>query len=148
MAQTTTFLRECDVVIKLDDADGNSIDISGSSNEIEVEINERTESLYKFGSDYPSRFSLGRDVIISLVVVYSTTTDEGADILKNWSFASTFAARTCEIYIPDTSVGSDQISGEFVLEYARIAGSAGSGDPLLVRAQIAAHGEITLATVS
>ena len=148
MAQTTTILRECDVVIKLDDADGNSIDISGSSNEIEVGFSERTESLYKFGSDYPSRFSLGRDVVISLVVVYSTTTDEGADILKNWLFASTFAARTCEIYIPDATTGSDQIAGEFVLEGCRITGRAGSGDPMLVRAQLAAHGEITLATVS
>ena len=148
MAQTTTILRECDVVIKLDDADGNSIDISGSSNEIEVDLSERTESLYKYGSDYPSRFSLGRDVIISLVVVYSTTTDEGVDILKNWSFASTFAARTCEVYIPDNSTGSDKISGEFVLEYARIAGGAGSGNPMLVRAQLAAHGEISLSTVS
>jgi hypothetical protein len=148
MAQTTTFLRECDVVVSLDDADGNVCDISGSANEVSVELSERTEVLYKFGSDYPSRFSLGRDVIISLLVVFTTTTDEGADILKNWAFASSFAARTCSVYIPDATAGSDMISGEFVLETCSLGGSAASGDPMIVRAVLAAHGEITLSTVA
>jgi len=76
--------------------------------------------------------------------VYSTATDEGMDVLKNWFFAATPGLRTLTFYLPDKNVGSDKYSGEVVLESLSIPATADEASPIPVTAVLRPSGEFTL----
>ena len=87
MAQTTTHVNACDASIWLDNAAGTPIDISGSSNSITMNFSREIGELRTFQVKWPVRLGCGKDAEFTLRVVYSTASDEGMDILKNWYFA-------------------------------------------------------------
>jgi len=97
-------------------------------------------------SQWPVRTECGKDCTVSLTVVYSTATDEGWDVLKNWYFATSPTARTVTLYLPDKNVGSDKISGEFRISELTVPVSAGDANPIAVSATLMSDGEITLVT--
>lgn len=144
MAQTTTEINACDVSIWLDNAAGTLKDISGSSNQVSITLTLTSGATRTFASKWPRRKVCPKDAKIALSIVYSTTTDEGFDILKNWFFASDPGARTLKIYLPDKNVGSDTFSGEFVIDGdISIPLQAGTADPIVVSCTLAVSGEFS-----
>ena len=143
MALTTTHRNACDVAVWLDNAAGVLKDISGSSNSVTLALSQNIGETRVFGSRWVMRKVCGKDCKITLVIVYSTAADEGADILQNWYNATDPGARTLKVYFPNKNVGSDVYSGEFMLESYEFPATAGEGAPMLVTANLLIDGEMT-----
>jgi hypothetical protein len=148
MAQTTTDITACDASIWLDNAAGTLKDISGSSNSVDLAYSKVIGELRTFQTRWPRRQECGKDCVWTLIVVYSTTSDEAFDILKTWYFQSAPNLRTCTVYLPDKNIGSDMYSGEFRLQDLKIPVSSGNADPVTVTATLVPSGEVTLSTAA
>lgn len=146
MAQTTTDINACDAGVWLDNAAGTLTDISGSSNQVNITLTLTSGMTRTFASKWPRRKVCPKDAKVALQIVYSTAADEGADLLKDWFFASDPGARTLKIYLPDKNVGSDVFSGEFVIDGdISIPVTAGSADPIVISVTLAVSGECSYA---
>jgi len=132
MAQTTTSINACDVAIFLDNASGTATDISGSSNKVTLAPTQEIGEARTFQNDWKIRKACGRDLAFSITVIYTTTADEGLDILRDWFFgAASKTARTLAIYAPDKNVGSDHYSAEVLWESGEIPLDATDPGPIL-----------------
>jgi hypothetical protein len=145
MPQTTTAINACDAAIWLDNAAGTLIDISGSSNSINMDFDNELGMLRNFGSRWPIRLECGKDATFALTAVYTEAATEAVNILKNWFF-NTPGNRTLKVYLPDKNVGSDVYSGEFRLEKLSIPAESGKADPIMVSATLRPNGAVTLTT--
>jgi len=133
MAQTTSASSACDVKVELDDSTGALIDISGMSNSMSMGLtNNISGGTYTFGSECPLRFECGQDSTISANILYSTTADEGFDILKDWYFGVTGGARSIRISVPDATTNSDQYDVEVYLAEMTWDMTAGDPEPIMV----------------
>lgn len=149
MAQTTGHANACDVVIMLDTSAGTPTDISGSSNRCGVNLNRDVGELRTFGTEWPVRTACGLSLEISLGIVYTTTADEGKDIILDWFFgADVGTSRTLTVYMPTKNVGSDKISGEFALGPVSWDGDVSEPGPMSVEATLMSDGAITRSTIA
>lgn len=148
MAQTTTAVNACDVAIWLDSGTLTPTDISGSSNNVDMDFDQEIGEYRTFGSRWPVRLECGKDAAFTLNIIYSTAADEALDILKTWYFASSPGNRTLSVYIPDKNVGSDHFQGE--CKIASLSWTAGSDEagPIMVTANLLPDGEVTLSTLA
>lgn len=146
MAQSTTTINACDVVIKLADSTGTLKDISGSANQVQIDLTQNIGEKRTFGSRWPIRKECGKDSKVRLDVVYSTAADEGVDLLKNWFFSATPGSRELHVYVPNNQIGADEYFGTFVLESMSIPLQAGEAEPVTVSANLSVSGEYRLTT--
>ena len=144
MAQTTTGVNACNIVIALDTDAGVLADISGSANKINLEFTINAAEGYTFDGDFPIRKTCGKDCTGSLSVLFSTAADEGWDLIKGWYHVYDGVARTLRIDVPSTGGGNDRYEGEFVLTSYSHEFTADEAAPILVECEIAADGEIKL----
>ena len=100
MAETTTALNACDVSVWLDNAAGTLKDISGSSNSMTLNFTKNNGSLQVFGTKWQIRLSCGKDATFTLIAVYSSATDEAADILKAYRVRYIYVGRLERLYYP------------------------------------------------
>lgn len=148
MAQTTTHINGCDVVIHLDDDGGTPRDISGSTNRAGLNLGHDLGSYRVHGGDWPNRLDGGKDASLTLAVLYTTASDEGFDLLKQWYFAASPGARTIRIDIPDDSIGSDRYMGEVRIDDLSWTVAANDAAPILVTARLLPDGEISWAIIA
>jgi len=148
MAQTTTHVNACDASIWLDNASGTPTDISGSSNSITMNFSRELGELVTFQQKWPVRLGCRKDAEFTLRVVYSTATDEGMDILKNWFFAADPGSRSLHVYIPDKNVGSDHYYGEVTIGSFNFNADPTEPGPIPVEANLMPDGEFALTTAS
>lgn len=148
MAVTSTPIVATDVVIKLDDDSGVLQDISGSSNKVEISPDNSVAEYRPYGTQWQQRKVIGKSVGLKLNVIYTTASDEALDILKTWYFGGSDVARTCQVYLPDDSAGSDLYAGEFVLASLGVPTDAEADDVVRVSAELQSHGAVTLTQVS
>lgn len=146
MPQTTGAVNGCDVVIRLDNSAGALTDISGSSNKVELELDNEIGEFRTFASNWAGRIMCGQDASVSLDVIYSLTAAEAMAILKEWYF-TTRNKRTLELNIPDNATGSDRYTMESVLESLSIPAPADEADPIMVSTSLLPDGAVTLATI-
>ena len=144
MAQTTTAVNACNIVIALDDDGGTLTDISGSANAISLEFTINAAEGYTFDGDFPIRKTCGKNCTGTLTVMYTETADEGWDLVKGWYHVYDGVARTMRIDIPSTGGGNDRYEGEFVLLSYSHEFTADDAAPILVECEIAGDGEIYL----
>lgn len=148
MAETTTAVNACDVVVSLDNSAGTLADISGSSNAVSMEFSIDNAEYRVFGSKWLKRMSCVKDGSFSLTVVYTTTDNtEGLDLLKDWFMSNTISARTMQVDIPDSNTGSDRWSGEVRLENLSFDVEAEESGPIMVEASLLADGPWTCVTI-
>lgn len=150
MAQSTTVVNGCDAVIKFDSEAGALVDISGTTNELGLVFGLNSELWRSFGSRYPGRLTCGKDMTGSFKIVYSPTVAEGRELIEEWYHTSNGDARSFQVDLPDSSVGSLRYSGEVILEtgYEIPTVAAGEAKPIEITFTIAAAGEITLDTIA
>lgn len=135
-------------VIKLDDASGTPVDISGSLNKVEIAYTAGVATYRPFGTQWPRRQVVGKDATISVTAVYSSPSDEAAPLIQAWALAGNDAARTLDIYAPDSTAGSFRYIGEFVLASTNIPLDSEADDVVRVTFECQVHGEFVLATVA
>lgn len=143
MAQTTTAVNACDASVWLDDATGELRDISGSSNNVEINFDHDVEAFVTYQAKWPRRLECGKDASFTLHVIYTEAANEGYDILKNWFFATAPGARSLHIYIPDKNVGSDHFSCEARLDSLAFSADRSTAAPIMVTAVLLPDGEVS-----
>lgn len=148
MAQTTTAQNACDVVLQLDNGSGVLINISGSSNQANMDFSAVIGEAFTFEGPWAIKKSCKKAVAVALQVVYSTLTDEGIDLLRDWFFNSLSTSRSIQIDIPDSSVGSDRYSGEMTLESLSIPATADDAAPILCAAALSNDGEFSYSIIA
>ena len=133
--------------MKLDDDAGIPIDISGSSNALEMEFSQELQAYWTmYRGRMPVRNTGREDAAIRVQVVYSTATTEAVDLLTDWYFNHPGTRRTLSIYIPEYIIGADSYSGECLLETLTIPGIAEDSAPIPVQATLLPSGSWTKAT--
>lgn len=142
-SRTTTAINACDVGLWLDNAGGTLVDIGGSSNQVRTNLYHDIGKFNVFSNEWPGRLECGKDATVTLQIIYSSTVDEGWDVVKTWFFTNPPGARTLSIYIPDKNVGSDHFSAEMMLSALNWTSSRGEAGPILVTATLLPDGDVS-----
>jgi len=144
MAATTTARNACDVAIWLDDAAGVALDISGSSNQVDIDLQANMDTYTVFAQCCTYRLECGIDGTITLNAVYTTAADEARETLNAWMMMGCDKdARTLSVYLPDKNVGSEHWSGEYRLESLNITADHNNAGPMPITAVFKPHGDIS-----
>lgn len=142
MAMTTTAVNACDAIIMLDGTTGILVDISGTTNSVEIQFDNDVGEYKTFGSKWKGRLPCGKDASFKIKIVYSTATAEAMRILLNWYFV-TFGLKTIQIDIPSSSAGGDRYGAEVVLETFSVPGPADEPKPIMVEMTLLPDGAVT-----
>lgn len=148
MPQTTTSENACDVVLQIDNSAGTLTDISGSSNQCTMDFSRNVAEAFTFDGDWAIKKSCKSSVSISVQVLYSTTADEGRDLLEDWIFDTPTTSRTVRIDVPDSSVGGVRYEGEFTIESYNLPLSAEDAGVIICSATLSNDGEFTRDAIS
>jgi len=149
MAATTTGFNACDVAVWIDNSGGVPTDISGSSNNLDVNLDNNLGDFVVFQEQWPKRLECGKDAQFTLRVVMSSTADEGWDLLKDWFFTSGSPGdRTLTFYGPSKNVGSDKFECEAKLENLTWVYDRGEPSVVLVTAILKPNGAVTHSDVA
>jgi hypothetical protein len=148
MTQTTTAVNACDVILRIDNAAGVLQNISGSSNQCSMDISRNVAETYTFDGDWALKKSCKGAVSVSIQVVYSTTADEGRDLLEDWIFDSPTDSRTVQINVPDSSAGSVRYQGDFVIESYGVPLSAEDAGVIICSASLSNDGAFSRTTIA
>lgn len=136
---------ECKV--RLEDAEGNLWDISGSSARVGVNPAKTTGAYRTGGSRWQGRVSGIKDADVELQIVYSQGQNEGLWLLKRWFFASTPGLRMVEIYIPDFEDGSDVYSGEMRIGNLQVPMAYSDSGAVIATVPLFVRGELDVLTL-
>lgn len=150
MAQSTTSVSGCNVVVSLDNAAGTLTDISGSSNQVEMSFTNVAGTYRNAASSNPTRYLIEQDLTISLTILYSTATDEALDILRKWVAAGITGsdARSLRVDIPDSTAGSDRYEVEVLATQFDIPASAADAGPILASVALESTGAYTVSEIT
>lgn len=141
MAMTTTAVNGCDAIIMLDNAAGTPVDISGSSNSVEIQFDNDMGEYKTFGSKWKARLECGKDASFKLKIVYTTAAAEAMRNLLNWYFI-TFGGKTLTVDIPSSGAGGDRYSAEVKLETFSIPAPSDEPKPILVEMTLLPDGAV------
>lgn len=150
MAQTTTFANACDVVIFLDDDNGSLTNISGSSNNVSMELTRQIGELVTFEGNWSIVTACKRSGTITLGIVFSTAASEARELVEGWFFGDDGGPdlRTIQINVPDNSIGSKRYQSECIVESYSFPIDASSADPIAVSAQLRTSGTVVRSTIA
>jgi hypothetical protein len=150
MVQTTSQVNACDVVVTLDDQTGTPADISGSSNQVTMNLTNDSGTTQTFGAGgtgrFPVRTQCRSDAEITFRAVYSRDDGEAMRILLDWFFIAR-GHKTLEVNIPDDGVGADKYTFEVILQRMNVPVDGTSADPILAECTLQPTGEFTWAVI-
>jgi len=147
LPQSTTLITACEAHIRLDNDAGIPIDISGSSNAVEIGLAQDISAFYTmYRGRMPLRNSAREDGSVRMQAVYSVTANESIDLLTDWYFNHPNTRRTLSVYLPDYTISSDVYSGEVLLESLSIPAVADDPNAIPVQATFLPSGAWTKAT--
>lgn len=150
MAQTTSFANACDVVISIDDSNGDLTNVSGSTNNVSMELTRTVGSLTTFEGTWDVVLTCKRSGTITVGAVFSTSATEARELLEGWFFGDDSGPilRTIQIDVPNSSVGSKRYSSECVVESQSFPIDASSADPIALTFQLRTSGALTRTTIT
>lgn len=144
--QTTTAINFCDAVIKLDNQGGGLVDISGSSNDVTMDLQNKLGEAFTYSSKFPVRKECKKDATINLKVVYSQADQEAMDLLLDWYY-NTFGSKTITVDTPNSDPGGDRFTFEVFLESLNMPGKSDDANPTLCTAVLKPTGSFTRAII-
>jgi hypothetical protein len=147
MPVTGTAINGCDAVVLLKDATSVMRNVSGTGNNIKLDLSKDLGDFKVFGDAWRYRLECGKDASLDFDVVYSQDVDGGLDILRDWYFNG-HGARTIQINLPDNSIGSDRYEMEAMLESLSIPISAEEAGPITVSATLKPNGPVLYSVVT
>lgn len=130
----------CDGVLSIDDSAGSLVDVTGVANSIDMSRLIDIAEFNVFGSTYRQRLWCKKDATLSLEIYFSTTVDEGADILEEWY--ENPGARTVRWDMPDSTAGSWRYEGEFLISTLDFSASADEAGPVVFSAELVITGDL------
>lgn len=147
MAQTTAAINACDVVVKLDDAAGVAVDLSGSSNQIQMRLTNDLGAFKTFGSRFRVRLECGSDAELSFRAVYSVVDAEAARTLLRWYFTDR-GSRTFTFDVPSSAGGGDRFTFEVFLESLNVPLDGEDANPTPVEAVMRPTGTFSMSAIA
>lgn len=147
MTQSTTVVSAINCIVKLDNAAGTPVDISGSSNKAEIKLPHGVGEYRTFGTQWKGRVVIGKDAEVSFSFVYSTAASEARDLLVGWWSGGDDSPRSLTIDIPDGDPGSERYSGEMVLSDLNIPLDAGADEIIMGTATFKPSGVFSRAII-
>lgn len=144
MPFTSTAINACDVDLFLENASGTQVSIGGSSNSIDMNFDNELGEFRVFGHQSTKRLECGKDASFTINVVYSTASDEGFDVVKNWYHSSGKPGnRTLQVYVPDKNVGSDYWLSEVKIANYSFTADSGEAGPIMISVELLPDGPVT-----
>ncbi len=145
MPATSTAINAKNCKIYLDDELGVLQDISGSANEVQLDLDQKLGDFNVFGDDDTYRLEGKRDNSADLSILYTKASKEGFKIIKQWR--ETGGARTLRVDVPDSTQGNDRYEGEFLYEKISIPLKTDEAKPIPVKITLKINGKLTPTTV-
>jgi hypothetical protein len=144
---TNTPIISHNVRVELDNELGAQVDISGNANNVSIKPSLRVGTYQTFGNGWDKKIDGGRGWSASVQFFYSRTDGEAfRDIVVDWQ--ENRGARTLTVSSPDASTGSDEWSGEVVIEGDVDLGfDRTSDDPVMVEIPMGGHGQLYYAVI-
>ncbi|MBN1430442.1 MAG: hypothetical protein JXB07_18880 [Anaerolineae bacterium] len=135
------------VQVELDDELGAQVDISGNANDVSITPSFRAGTYQVFKDPWDRKNDGGKGWKANVDIFYSVAAAEAfRDILTNWM--ETRGNRTLTVSIPDANTGSDEWSGEAILEGdIEIQADRTSNDPMKVSIPMGGDGALTRITI-
>lgn len=144
MPSTTSAKNARDVAIFLDDADGDPVEISGSANSVKFAFTQELGAYRVFQEAWTKRLASGKDASFQIDVVFSTASDEGYALIRDWFYGdASDAPRTLQIVVPRDADGSDSYSAEALIAEGSIPMEASDAEPILVSVELLPDGAVT-----
>lgn len=147
MSATTTAFTACDAVLFLDNASGTPVDISGSTNTVDANFDNKLGEFKPFGTQWPIRVTCGKDASFTIKGVATTAIGEIRDLVENWFFNGS-GARTFTFSLPDNNSGDVTYSAEVLLKSFKFSGDASSADPIMYDIELTPSGAVTRTVIS
>ena len=147
MTSSTTMLYGTDCVIEAELGTG-VIDLSGSSNSANVNLDMIIGEASVFNDKWPQRVMTAKNCTIDLAAWYSSAADEAADYFQDWYNEAAPQPREFSIYIPDKSAGSKVVNGNFVFNGMKIGLKTAETQPIPITMQLLNAGAITVTAYS
>lgn len=145
MPGSTRAINACDAVIQITDAANVFTDISGTSNEVSMDLSNSIGEWKPFGQKFKRRLDCGKDAKISFKGFYSVGQNQGkeaVDIFKEWYFRKG-GTRTLRVMIPDDSVGSDLYEADVLIDTFSIPAKSDDANPIMFSADLLPDGTLT-----
>ncbi len=144
---SNTTVNAHNVQIEIDDELGAQIDVSGNANNFKLDEELRVGVHQAFKDAWDHRKDGGRGWKAEMTIFYSIGASEAfRDIWTSWR--STRGARTLTVSIPDATSGSDEWSGEVVIDGTiSIAGDRKADDVMTVAIPMGGDGTLTRTTI-
>jgi len=147
MASSST-LQYSDVTIEAE-LGTTTVDLSGSHNKATINLEMIVGEGNVFNDPWPIRVMMAKNCTIDLAAWFSTASNEAADYFADWYNESLpIADRTISFYIPQKTVGSLKISGDWVFTGMNIDLTAAATNPIPLTTQLQNNGPITIAPYS
>lgn len=146
MPTTSTAITACDAVLRLDDSTGTLVEISGSTNKIDMNFDNKIGEFRTFGEDWMTRIQCGKDASFTIQGIATTTVDEIRDLIEDWFFAG-YGARTLQVNLPSEAAGSNRYVAEVVLKTFSFSAESDSADPIMYSIELAPSGQVTRTTL-
>ena len=145
MPNTTINAHNCQ--IELDDELGAQVDVSGNANTVNITESLRAGTYQVFKEPWDQKIDGGRGWKGALKLFYSRQPDEAfRKIFTSWRTLR--GARTLTVSIPDATTGSDEWSGEVIIEGdVDLPFDRTSDDPVMVELPLGGHGPLTRVTI-
>lgn len=148
MAQTTDAVNACNVVLSVDDSTGTPVDISGSSNQANLDFSLQTAETFTFDGDYAIKKSCKKTAGLSINAVYTLNDAEASNILEDWYHNSSSTSRTVTLDVPDGAGGSFRYAGEFIIESYSLPVSAEDAGAIILGFSLSNDGAVTRAAIA
>ncbi len=140
MPVTSTAVNACGVNIQLEDEMGLMADVSGSSNEANLDFSNTLGDYKVFGDRATYRLECGEDGSLELTVLFTRTQREAMDILNRWRKLR--GRRRCVINVPENEPGAGRYEAYYRWEKINIPLKADEAKPIMVKATLKPDGYI------
>jgi len=134
--------------VQLHNTEGNAVDISGSSNRLNMDLMSNIGATRSFGTIFPVRLVCGKDATITLRAIYSEGNSEAMEILKDWYENHYADSRELTVSLPDGTAGSDRYRFQVLLERLPIPADVEDPAAILVEVTLLPTGEFHISSVA
>lgn len=144
MAQTTTHINGCNAVVEVDDADGDPINISGSSNQANLEFTKQIGKGVTFEGDWNLVLECKKDAALSLRALYTKNASEARAMIEEWY--ENGGNRVVSVYPWGKINGARYYTGNWKLEKFDFPVDATDAAPSVLNASLVPDGAVSFST--
>jgi len=148
VAETTTAVNACNVGIHLANHAGVMKDISGSANRADLNFSQQIGEFQVFGGGWVKRLVCKKDATANVTVLFTTTTDEGWAVIKDWWDNYNSESRRMRIFVPEEAIGSDEFDGLWLISTLNVPLDGTQAGPVMVALSLVQTDGIAIHTVA